>query len=203
MLNDKKIYKIRLYLESNLFKLNLSSASSANTFLSCKSFVQFVLSKRLKHQNANDYGLFERVNGIEQLIENSTNIFDLGNLLHKSDTVVYIIRKKSSVESSSNRDKNLTQSQRSKIQRFFKKHAASSIQSHKFTDVTDKYVVENVKEGYCYFLSIRVVTKKVNVYDCRARTKVVDNSIGVLRENYIRSSCNEKIVYIKERLVQF
>jgi hypothetical protein len=210
MLADKKIHKIRLYFEASLLKINLSSPLCANTFLSCKSFVQCVLSKQLRQHssafNPSDYGLFERSSGIERLIESSTNIFDLENLLHKSDSVVYFIRKKSSIESNSTSD-HLTQSQRSKIKRFFKRSAAAnsttSLHSHKYSEVVDKFVVKNTKEGYRYCLSIRVVTKKV--YDRRARTKVVDNSVcgSVSKDNYIRSSCKEKIVYIKEKLIKF
>jgi hypothetical protein len=211
MFNDRKTYKIRLLFETTKLNVNLITSTQDQAFLSCKSFVQFVSGKRLAKQPSSarlgEYGLFELSHGVERQIDSAINVFELSSLLKRSKSVQYVIRKKSRVESNvSSLGVNLTKSQKSKITKFFKQTADTKSRSvatnHKLSDVVDRFVVENSTEGYRYTLSIRVVTKKVEVLGCQGTGDINDSSSCFLKERLIQSSCKE-IVFIDERLITY
>ena len=88
-----------------------------NVNMSCSRFLEYVIYKMqakndnllLEHEKPSDYGLFEYINGIEQMISEHQNIFEINNFVEHhiaevtSEQVVvlsstFIIRKKNKVE---------------------------------------------------------------------------------------------------------
>ena len=212
--SPRKSYKMSLYYESNRLRIKIN-APPLYAYVSCASFVQLIHMKMVQLAKAtessfstpasalvNDYGLFERYNGIEKLIDKTANLFELSTLLNREENNIgidYVIRRKSFVELHPT-GSGLTTSQRVKIYNYFHKANKKLATKDQLVSLRKMNKCEARAEkskvmGYFYVISVKMTTKKT--------TTISSDNAGDLNKSYFKFSCKEKIIKVKEKIVFF
>ena len=109
-----RLVKFNLIFESRALKICFKYNRA---ILTCKRFVQIVLKHISSYDGSSEtHGVFERINGIEQLIDDTKNMLELPNYDH----TMFVIRKKNSIEANYGR-KWLSSKATSKIKSYYEK----------------------------------------------------------------------------------
>ena len=167
-----RLVKFNLIFESRALKICFKYNKAT---LTCKRFVQIVFKHISGHDGSSEtHGLFERINGIEQLIEETKNMLEIPSYDH----TMLVIRKKNSIEANYGRNW-LSSKATSKIRSFYEKTS----QQEKLLSLR-KRAISNDK-------AIKLMADFKLMLNCRM---VVRNS---LKNNALNSS---KFLLIKVKL---
>jgi hypothetical protein len=193
--------KIELFFESQKLLVNLNLAGIK--YISARDFIEYVMSKLnkkrlIKLSSNTKYGLFERLNGIEKLIEDQANVLKLryfiSNLKTPSEQnthkIEYVIRKRQSFEK--NKIGILSTSQKTKIKQFFK-HKTDAKALHA---VDHDCLIHKRQERYDF--SIKIIYKDLKIMTTHDNSNILNEAL-IENDTEIESNHHQQINYVCHR----